>query len=104
MPEWAKKEIESNGTMEYIAKFLMISKSSTKQLTRLSPGMLIREIFEHFAQKINKTLSPDRNAWFYSVHDYIISNLLNGLGVLKVVFVIFKSIYSFMRIIDVFFL
>lgn len=35
----------------------------------------------HMTQKVNKTLSPDRKMWMYSVHDMTISTLLLSLGV-----------------------
>lgn len=86
LPEWAEKVIEPNGTMEYIAKFDYKTYADTPQLARLKSGFLLKEILEHFSQKINSTLKPNRSVWFYSGHDVTILNMLNSLGLFEVLF------------------
>lgn len=60
--------------------------ANTTLLARLSTGFLIREMLEHFEQKINAILSPDRSLWIYSGHDTTIANVLNSLGLYDVRF------------------
>jgi hypothetical protein len=38
-------------------------------------------MLEHFVEKSEGRLTPDRKLWFYSAHDTNIANLLNTLGV-----------------------
>lgn len=70
--------------MEYIAKFYHKMYADTPQLARVESGFLLKEILEHFTQKINSTLEPDRSLWFYSGHSITISFMLQSLGVFKV--------------------
>lgn len=83
IPEWAEKAIERGGIMEYIAAFSFTLYSGTPQLARIVSGHLIKEILEHFCQKIDGTLQPDRSLWFYSAHDFSIANALNSLGMFE---------------------
>lgn len=75
LADWAKKAIEPNGVMAYISKYYFKLRTDTPQLARFSAGFLIKEIFERFSQKINKTLQPDRSVWIYSAHDSTIGNV-----------------------------
>lgn len=72
--------------MEIMAKHGFRVPTGTKQMARLKSGFLIKEIFEHFEQKINSTLQPDRSLWFYSAHDFTIADTLNSLGLFEVIF------------------
>ena len=38
-------------------------------------------MFEHFVDKTEDRLVPDRKLWIYSAHDTNVGNLLNTLGV-----------------------
>lgn len=84
LPAWAEKAIETGGIMDYIAKFNFKLSSNTPQLARLKFGFLIKDILQHFSQKINSTLRPNRSLWLYSAHDYTIANVLNSLGLFEV--------------------
>lgn len=84
LPEWAEKEFEPNGTMENLSKFKLTTDTFTKEMSRLRIGFLIKEMFEHFAQKINGTLQPNRSLFIYSAHEITIANVLNGLGMFEV--------------------
>lgn len=66
-------------------KFYFTLGSNTRELARLKSGPLIKEMIEHFAEKINSTLKPDRSLWLYSGHDFTISNLLNSLNLFEVI-------------------
>lgn len=85
LPEWAANAIERGGAMEYIATFDFKTYTDTPQLARLKSGFLLKEILEHFSQKINLTLQPNRSLWIYSAHDITITNMLNALGLFKVI-------------------
>ncbi|XP_055300680.1 testicular acid phosphatase homolog [Sitodiplosis mosellana] len=95
LSEDAKKEIEPNGVMEYVAKWHFKLESATPLLARLRSGFLLKEILEHFTQKINKTLQPDRSIFFYSAHDSTISYVLNSLGLFELHFPPFASSLHF---------
>lgn len=84
LPEWAAKAI--NGPMEYIAQFDYKTYADTPELARLKSGFLLKEMLEHFSQKINSTLKPNRSLWLYSGHDLTILNMLNTLGLYEVCF------------------
>lgn len=85
LAHWAEEAIKPNGTMEYIATFDFKTYTDTPQLARLKSGFLIKEILEHFSQKVNSTLQPNRSVWFYSAHDITITNMLNSLGLYEVI-------------------
>lgn len=80
--------------MEYIGKFDFVLYASTPEMARFASGFLIKEILEHFTQKVNSTLNPDRVLWLYSGHDYSITNALNSFGLFKEVENIFISRFS----------
>lgn len=84
LPEWAAKAI--NGPMEYIAQFDYKTYADTPELARLKSGFLLKEMLEHFSQKIDATLKPNRSLWLYSGHDLTILNMLNSLGLYEVCF------------------
>lgn len=73
--------MESNQPMEYIAKISHSTYAATLGLARLKCGYLLKEMLEHFTQKINSTLKPDRSVWLYSGHDQNILNMLNTLRI-----------------------
>lgn len=76
--------MEENGVMEYIATFHHTMSTGTPLLARLKSGFLIKEILEHFSQKIDSTLQPDRSLFLYSAHETTIANILNSLGLFTV--------------------
>lgn len=71
--------------MEYIATFDFKTYADLPITARLKSGFLLKEMLEHFSQKINSTLEPDRSIWFYSGHDITITNMLNSLRLYEVV-------------------
>lgn len=87
LSDWARKAIEPNGTMEYIATYDFKTYADTPQLARLKSGFLIKEILEHFTQKANSTLQQDRSLWLYSGHDITMTNILNSLRLYEVCFI-----------------
>lgn len=70
--------------MDKIAKYFLIQDSETPELARYTSGFLLKEILQHFDQKIKSTLQPNRTLWLYGAHDYTIANLLNSLGIFQV--------------------
>lgn len=67
--------------MEYIAEIASSTHAATPGLARIKFGFLFKQMLEHFTQKINSTLKPDRSVWLYSGHDLTILNILNGLRI-----------------------
>lgn len=87
LPDWAEKELnDENGALLFISKYSFRLPTGTPQLARIKSGFLLKEMFERFAQKINKTLQPDRSLWIYSGSDSTIANTLNSLGLFEVNF------------------
>lgn len=84
LADWARKAIERNGTMEYIAQFYHKMYADTPQLARVESGFLLKDMLKRFTQKINATLQPDRSLWLYSAHSITVSLMLNSLGLFKV--------------------
>lgn len=84
LPNYVKKSIV--GPMQSIAELSFKMDTNTPTLARLKYGFLLKEILEHFTQKIDGTLEPSRLLWLYSAHDFTISGLLNSLGLLEVIF------------------
>lgn len=60
--------------------------TNTPLLARLKYGFLLKELLEHFTQKIDGTLEPNRLLWLYSAQDVTISGVLNMLGMFEVSF------------------
>lgn len=77
--------------MEYIAKFDYKTYADTTQLARLKSGFLLKEIMDHFSQKINSTLKPDRSMWLYSgsICVLIIKKMLAQRNSLELLFLLF---------------
>lgn len=84
LPDWAERAVAPNGIVERIAESHFKLKTATPELARLKVGFLLKEMMEHFTQKIFGTLEPDRSLWLYSAHDETIANVLNSLGLFKV--------------------
>lgn len=53
--------------------------SKTKEMAKVKPGYLLKEILERFSKKANGTLEPDRSIYIYSAHDTNIAQILNAL-------------------------
>lgn len=70
---------------EYLSNYVFHLNSETPAMTRFSAGFLIREMLQHFKDKIESKLSPDRSLWLYSAHDLTIATVLNGLGLFEVI-------------------
>lgn len=90
LPEWTNdifegKQVFGEGSdFEFCANYDFKIRANTPLLARLSIGFLVREMLEHFEQKMNSTLQSDRSLWLYSAHDTTIANVLNGLGLFEV--------------------
>lgn len=79
LPRWAANAIKPNGVLGNIAQLSYRLDTDTPELARIRSGFLIKEMLQHFSQKIDSTLDPDRSLWLYSAHDFTISNFLNSL-------------------------
>lgn len=75
--------------MERIALYHYAMATATKKLARLKSGFLLKEMLEHFSDKINGKLNPDRSLWLYSSHESALANMLNSLGLFEVLSSIF---------------
>lgn len=53
-------------------------------MKKLKGGYLIRDMLDHFKEKINVTLKPDRSLWLYSAHDLTLAIALNTLNLYDV--------------------
>lgn len=78
-----------DGPLTELANFQLSMATGTRKLARLKSGFLIKEMLERFQSKIKGNLKPDKDLWFYSVHDLTIASVLNTLGMFTVI--IFKN-------------
>lgn len=78
--------------MEKIAVYHYGMATAEKKLARLKSGFLLREMLNHFSDKIDGKLKPDRSLWLYSGHETALANILNSLGLFKVLtrFILFS--------------
>ncbi|XP_031621877.1 lysosomal acid phosphatase-like [Contarinia nasturtii] len=81
IPKYLKDLVKEGSDMEKVANMQFSFYAKTRDTARIRPGFLFKEILEHFVQKANKTLTPDRNLWIYSAHDVTIVTILNALGI-----------------------
>lgn len=72
------------GDLEMLAARCFQTNTSTPELARLKAGFLYREILDHFSQKIESKLWPNRCLWIYSAHDSTIASILNSIGLFEV--------------------
>lgn len=70
--------------MEYIAQ-VNYKMRGVPALARIKSGFLLKEILQHFSNKVKSTLQPDRTLWFYSGHSTTITTMLNALGLTEVI-------------------
>lgn len=89
IPNWARKAIAKGGKMEEIALYNYAMPTATKKLARLKSGFLLKEMLQRFSDKIYGKLKPDRSLWLYSSHESALANMLNSLGLFKVLSVLF---------------
>lgn len=82
LPEWTKKA----GDLEVLSTLHFVTDTSTPLMARLKVGFLLRELLNHFSQKIKSKMVPDRSIWLYSAHDTTIAPILNSIGLFKVSF------------------
>lgn len=50
-------------------------------MSRLTTGIMFKEMLDRCTDKIESRLSPDRVLWFYSAHDITVASMMNLLGV-----------------------
>lgn len=65
-----------------------------KDIVRLKSGHLVKDMFNHFVEKKNGTLKPDRNIWIYSAHDYTMLYFLQFLGFPRYVILLKNTYFS----------
>lgn len=82
------------GHMEMLSAMCFRINTSTPEMARLKAGFLFREMLDHFSQKIESKLVPDRSLWIYSAHDSTIASILNSIGLFEVNFVSLLTAYK----------
>lgn len=80
--------------MEEIARYHYAMPTATKRLARLKSGFLLKEMLQHFSDKIYDKIKPDRTLWLYSSHESALANMLNSLGLFKV----FSKLFTYICI------
>ncbi|XP_031636090.1 testicular acid phosphatase homolog, partial [Contarinia nasturtii] len=83
LPDWTSKVFYPDSDMNKLANFCFKIKTNTNTLARLKSGFFLREMLDRFTQKMNNSLTPNRNLWIYSGHDTTIASLLNALGLFE---------------------
>lgn len=82
LPEWTRRVYPDK--LFPISGLSFAVKAYTPLLARLKSGPLLKHILKLFKEKSLKQLTPDRSYWVYSAHDTTVANMLNTLGVFKV--------------------
>lgn len=75
----------SGGDFEFLMKFYFQIFTHTAEMKKLKSGFLLKEILDRFTNKTQSLLTPDRSLWLYFAHDITITNMLNSLGLFKVI-------------------
>ncbi|XP_031617002.1 lysosomal acid phosphatase-like [Contarinia nasturtii] len=78
--QWAKNLVYKGSAMEKLINRKFGFYAKTKEMAKMRPGYLLKEILERFSKKANKTLDPDRSMYIYSAHDTTIAHVLNALN------------------------
>lgn len=99
LPDWANEVLKFNQTLEYLAAVWFEANTHTMEMKKLSGGYLIKEMLDHFKDKISSTLKPNRSLWIYSAHDATIANVLNSLGLFDVIY--FQPFFFSIRTISI---
>lgn len=86
LPEWVGNAMEIGGDFEYLAMCYFNIFTPTTEMKKLKSGFLLKDILDRFMNKTQSTLSPNRSLWLYFAHDITLSNMLNTLGVFKVIY------------------
>lgn len=89
MPSWVEEVMKPGGDLEYLATLYFSMTTHTTEMKKLRAGFLLKEILDHFTDKLNASLSPDRSLWMYFAHDTTIAIILNSLGLFEVGFRVF---------------
>lgn len=69
-----------NGVLEELVLTWYPVNASTIEIQKLKTGFLLKEMLDHFTDKLQSTLDPDRSLWMYFGHDFALVNLLESLG------------------------
>lgn len=72
----------------YLAEFYFALFTQTPEMKKLRMGFLLKEILDRSRNKTESKLSPDRSLWMYFAHDNTIVDLLHGLDLFKVNYLI----------------
>lgn len=64
------------------------------EMIRLRSGHLVKDMLDHFEDKKNSKLTPDRSIWIYSGHDYTINKFMTFLGFHEVIRFYEKSLHE----------
>ncbi|XP_055851789.1 lysosomal acid phosphatase [Episyrphus balteatus] len=81
LPEWTKGI--------YPERLLPLAERSYTVFTdndymkQIRGGAFVGEVYNNMASKVNKTLKPNRNLFFYSGHDVTLVNVMNSMGILN---------------------
>lgn len=83
MPEWTRAVYPDK--LSPISGLAFAVKAYTPELARLKVGLLLKEMLQRFQNKTQGVLTPNRSLYIYSGHDTTVANLLNILGVFKII-------------------
>lgn len=84
LPPWAEQVMEIGGDLEYLYLNWFPMWTATPEMKKFRSGYLLKEILDHFGDKVQSKLSPDRSLWMYFAHDITLVSMLNTLGLYEV--------------------
>jgi len=76
--------MKANGPFESMSLQWYVTFTPTAELKKLRSGFLLKEILDHFTNKMKSQFHSHINLWMYFAHDITISNMLNSLGLFEV--------------------
>lgn len=98
LPDWTHGVFGDGSDFAWCANRAFEIRTNIPELSRFSVGFLIRQMLEHFTEKIESNLEPDRSIWIYSAHDTTVADFLNSLDLFEVKINNNTNIYFHIRI------
>lgn len=83
LPEWANTAL-SNDAFEHISAASLAYVTHSVEMKKIRAGFLIKEMLDHFKNKTQSLLQPDRSLWIYSTRATTLANVLNSLHLFDV--------------------
>lgn len=81
LPSWTDKIMFPGSDFERFGFSWYTSITPTTEMKKITYGYLLKEILDHFTNKTQSTLSPNRTLWMFFGHDFNLALMLDTLGI-----------------------